>query len=157
MHCSPTLNTNACQLSTFERVQRVSVHKYFPIQGIKSPHLRSLLFFDEFFSCKEREKVLPLTVTNYVNNHNNEDFNLHFCFVVAFINCVLATKFRGIWKYMFNNFNFLRVLDYETRGDAGWKLPNDIGKLIHLRFLRVRNLNFRILKLPSSLGNLSCL
>ncbi|MBA0771097.1 hypothetical protein Gotri_019619 [Gossypium trilobum] len=149
--------SNACQLSTIERVHRVSVHKYFPIQGIKSPHLRSLLFFDEFFPCEEREKVLPLTVTNYVNNHRNEDFNLRFCFVVAFVNCVLTTKFRGIWKYMFNNLNFLRVIDYERRGDAGWKLPNDIGKLIHLRFLRLRNLNFRILKLPSSLGNLSCL
>ncbi|KAK8272502.1 hypothetical protein V6Z12_D11G336700 [Gossypium hirsutum] len=149
--------SNACQLSTIERVHRVSVHKYFPMQGIKSSHLRSLLFFDEFFPCKEQEKVLPLTVTNYVNNHSNEDFNLRFCFVVAFVNCVLITKFRGVWKYMFNNFNFLRVLDYERRGDAGWKLPNDIGKPIHLRFLRLRNLNFRISKLPSSLGNLSCL
>ncbi|MBA0575789.1 hypothetical protein Golob_024938 [Gossypium lobatum] len=50
-----------------------------------------------------------------------------------------------------------RVLDYERGGVAGCKLPNDIGKLIHLRFLSLRDLGFLSLKLPSSLGNLRCL
>ncbi|TYI58187.1 hypothetical protein E1A91_D11G337100v1 [Gossypium mustelinum] len=70
----------------------------------------------------------------------------------------IVTKWRGIWKYMFNNFNFLRVLDFERGGEGGFKLPNDIGKLIHLRFLRLRGLEFFLSsKLPSSLGNLRCL
>ncbi|MBA0561660.1 hypothetical protein Golob_018464 [Gossypium lobatum] len=102
--------SNACQLATIGRVRRVSVHKLFPIQCIKSPCLRSLLFFDAFLPDEELEKVLLLTM--------------------------------------------VRVLDYERGGDAGCKLPNDIGKLIHLRFFRLRDLNFWSSKLPSSLGNL---
>ncbi|KAG4177226.1 hypothetical protein ERO13_A11G286964v2 [Gossypium hirsutum] len=109
-------------LSRIGRVRRVSVHKYFWIHYIKNPRLRSLLFFDEFLSVEEEDKLLNV----------------------------------GVWKYMFNNFNFLRVLHYE-RGVAGCKLPNDIGKLIRIRFLRLRGLDFMSSKLQSSLGNLRCL
>ncbi|MBA0613701.1 hypothetical protein Godav_014081, partial [Gossypium davidsonii] len=148
--------SNASQLSTIGRVRRVSAHKFFWIQCIKSLRLRSLLFFDEFLPNDEMEKVLPLRMRSYFENHEYEYHNPLVWFVVLFGLSVLATKLRGIWKYMFNNFNFLRVLDYE-RGDAGCKLPNDIGELIHLRFLRLRGLYFLSSKLPSSLGNLRCL
>ncbi|KAA3472388.1 putative disease resistance RPP8-like protein 2 [Gossypium australe] len=131
--------SNACQLATSGRVRRVSVHKLFPIQCIKSPCLRSLLFFDAFLPDEELEKILLLTMLRYYYNHEDEFFN------------------PLVWKYMFNNFNFLRVLDYERGGVAGGKLPNNIGKLIHLRFLRLKDLNFWCSKLPSSLGNLRCL
>ncbi|TYH46635.1 hypothetical protein ES332_D11G351600v1 [Gossypium tomentosum] len=148
--------SNACQLSTIGRVRRVSAHKFFWIQCIKSPRLRSLLFFDEFLPREEMDKFLPLTIQSYIKNQ----YELHIpliCFLALFAWTVLATKLRGIWKYMFNNFNFLRVLDYERGGAAGCKLPNYIGKLIHLRFLRLRGLDFKSSKLPSSLGNLRCL
>ncbi|TYH46644.1 hypothetical protein ES332_D11G352500v1 [Gossypium tomentosum] len=149
--------SNACQLSTIGRVRRISAHKFFWIQCIKSPRLRSLLFFDKFVPREEEDNILPLTMMSYFDNHDDEIFNPLVCFVALFGLSVLGTKFRGIWKYMFNNFNFLRVLDYERGGDAGCKLPNDIGKLIHLRFLRLRDLNFVSSKFPSSLGNLRCL
>ncbi|TYI03568.1 hypothetical protein ES332_A11G348100v1 [Gossypium tomentosum] len=128
-------------LSRIGRVRRVSVHKYFWIHYIKNPRLRSLLFFDEFLSVEEEDKVLPLAMIRYFYNH--DEFNPLLWFVTLLICSVLVTKCRGIWKYMFNNFNFLRVLHYE-RGVAGCKLPNDIGKLIRIRFLRLR-------------GNLRCL
>nr|KJB45741.1 hypothetical protein B456_007G324700 [Gossypium raimondii] len=148
--------SNECQLSTIGRVRRVSAHKFIPLQCIKSPRLRSLLLFDELLPNEEQENILPLTMRSYFENHEYDPDNPLFCFVALLMLSVLVTKFRGIWKYMFNNFNFLRVLDYE-RGDAGCKLPNDIGKLIHLRFLRLRGLYFLSSKLPSSLGNLRCL
>ncbi|XP_052479341.1 probable disease resistance protein At1g58602 [Gossypium raimondii] len=148
--------SNVCQLSTIGRVRRVSAHKFFWIQCIKSPHLRSLLFFDKFLLREEEKKVLPFQ--SYTNNRRSEEsFNALDCFVAVLIGIVIVTKRRGIWKYMFNNFNFLRVLDYESGGEAGCMLPNDIGKLIHLRFLRLRDLEFMSAKLPSSLGNLRCL
>ncbi|MBA0755214.1 hypothetical protein Gogos_021820, partial [Gossypium gossypioides] len=146
--------SNACQLSTIGRVRRVSAHKLFWIQSIKSPHLRSLLLFDTFLPGEEMEKKKVLTMPRHFNNHDDESFNPLVWFVSI---GVLGIKLRGIWKYMFNNFNFLRVLDYERGGAAGCKLPNDIGKLIHLRFLSLRYLTFRSSKLPSSLGNLRCL
>ncbi|KAB2006222.1 hypothetical protein ES319_D11G328300v1 [Gossypium barbadense] len=141
--------SNACQLSSIGRVRRVSAHKLFWIQCIKSPHLRSLLFFDTFLPGEEMEKEKVLTMARH-----DESFNPLVWFIAI---GVLGTKLRGIWKYMFNNFNFLRVLDYERGGAAGCKLPNDIGKLIHLRFLSLRDLTFGSSKLPSSLGNLRCL
>ncbi|PPR91323.1 hypothetical protein GOBAR_AA29356 [Gossypium barbadense] len=132
-------------LSRIGRVRRVSVHKYFWIHYIKNPRLRSLLFFDEFLSVEEEDKVLPLAMIRYFYNH--DEFNPLLWFVTLLI---------WVWKYMFNNFNFLRVLHYE-RGVAGCKLPNDIGKLIRIRFLRLRGLDFMSSKLQSSLGNLRCL
>ncbi|KAH1083970.1 hypothetical protein J1N35_023731 [Gossypium stocksii] len=150
--------SNARQLPRIGRVRRVSVHKFFWIQCIKSPRLRSLLFFDTFLPNEEEDNVLPMAMVRYFDNHEyDEFFNPLVCFVVLLGCSVLATKLRGIWKYMLNNFNFLRVLDYERGGDAGCKLPSDIGKLIHLRFLRLRDLDFISSKLPSSLGNLRCL
>ncbi|KAG4122968.1 hypothetical protein ERO13_D11G307100v2 [Gossypium hirsutum] len=148
--------SNECQLSTIGRVRRVSAHKFIPLQCIKSPRLRSILLFDELLPNEEQENILPLTMRSYFENHEYDSDNPLFCFVALLMLSVLGTKFRGIWKYMFNNFNFLGVLDYE-RGDAGCKLPNDIGKLIHIRFLRLRGLYFLSSKLPSSLGNLRCL
>ncbi|KAL4616015.1 hypothetical protein ACB092_07G169000 [Castanea dentata] len=52
----------------------------------------------------------------------------------------------------FKNFKLLRVLNLEnyTR-----KLPEDIGLLIHLKFLSIKNSTMT--SLPSSLGNLRCL
>ncbi|TYG96308.1 hypothetical protein ES288_A11G339800v1 [Gossypium darwinii] len=149
--------SNACQLSRIGRVRRVSVHKYFWIHYIKSPRLRSLLFFDKFLPVEEEDNVLPLAMVRNFDNHKEELFNPWVWFAAVLVCSVLVTKLRGSWKYMFNNFNFLRVLDYERGGYAGCKLPNDIGKLIHLRFLRLRGLEFDSLKLPSSLGNLRCL
>ncbi|KAK5786815.1 hypothetical protein PVK06_041461 [Gossypium arboreum] len=137
--------SNACQLSRIGRVRRVCVHKFIRLQCIKSRRLRSLLLFDEFLPNEELENTFPLTMHSYIKNHD---------VVILLAISVLGTKCRGIWKYMFNNFNFLRVLDYEGGGEAGCKLPNDIGKLIHLRFLRLRGLEFFTSKLPSSLGNL---
>ncbi|KAA3472398.1 putative disease resistance protein [Gossypium australe] len=137
--------------STIGRVSsRVSVHKFIRLQCIKSPRLRSLLFFEKFISDEEIENI-------FLSYDANRSHNLRNLFLGLLIFCVFYTKLRGIWKYMFNNFNFLRVLDYERGGEAGCKLPNDIGKLIHLRFLRLRGLAFLSLKLPSSLGNLRCL
>ncbi|MBA0561661.1 hypothetical protein Golob_018465, partial [Gossypium lobatum] len=149
--------SNASQLSSIGRVRRISAHKFFWIQCIKSPRLRSLLFFDKFVPREEEDNVLPLTMMSYFNNHDDEIFNPLVCFIALLGLSLIVTKLRGIWKYMFNNFNFLRVLDYERGGPAGCKLPNDIGKLIHLRFLRLRDLNFVSSKFPSSLGNLRCL
>ncbi|XP_040960806.1 probable disease resistance protein At1g58602 [Gossypium hirsutum] len=150
--------SNACPLSTIGRVRRVSAHKFIWIQCIKSPRLRSLLFFDKFLPGEEIESFIPLTVSNHFENHEYGSYHPLVLLLYVFGFCVIVTKWRGIWKYMFNNFNFLRVLDFERGGEGGFKLPNDIGKLIHLRFLRLRGLEFFLSsKLPSSLGNLRCL
>ncbi|KAG8479473.1 hypothetical protein CXB51_029659 [Gossypium anomalum] len=136
--------------STIGRVRRVSVHKFIPLQCIKSPRLRSLLLFDEFLPNEEQENILPLTMRSYFDNHEY-DCNPLVCFVALLMISVLETKLRGIWKYIFNNFNFLRVLDYERGGEAGCKLPNDIeskSESVHVPNVLWRMQQLRHLYLP---------
>ncbi|XVF78630.1 hypothetical protein PTKIN_Ptkin14bG0150400 [Pterospermum kingtungense] len=138
------------------RVRRVAAHHFFRIQCIRSLHLRSLLVFD-FFDSNER---VPMSVPKYFDKHNDDEGCgqvLLFC-VYLWIVCILLAESRRIWTYILNNFKLLRVLNIE--GDnhfAGCKLPRNIGNLIHLRFLSLRNVEFLRSKLPSSLGNLKCL
>ncbi|MFQ6651368.1 hypothetical protein Gotur_023723, partial [Gossypium turneri] len=152
--------SNASSLSMIRKVRRVSVHEFFFIQCVKSPNIRSLLFFNEFFPEEEFEKSLPLKVLNYIEEHEDDDCNpLYWILLISGIS-TMALKIRGIWRYLFNNFQLLRALNYErtTRDSfAGFKLPSDIGNLIHLRFLSLKDLEFLWPKLPSSLGNLRCL
>ncbi|TYH46732.1 hypothetical protein ES332_D11G358900v1 [Gossypium tomentosum] len=152
--------SNASSLSMIRKVRRVSVHEFFFIQCIKSPNIRSLLFFNEFFPLEELEKSLPLEVLNYVKEHDDEVWHPLYLILLISVISTMALKAWGIWRYMFNNFQLLRALNYEgTTGDsfAGFKLPSDIGNLIHLRFLSLKDLRFFWGKLPSSLGNLRCL
>ncbi|XP_061371186.1 putative disease resistance protein At1g50180 [Gastrolobium bilobum] len=61
----------------------------------------------------------------------------------------------GLMKLVFNKCRLLRVLNLEgIQGQRG-KLPKEIGYLIHLRFLSLRNT--KIDELPLSIGNLRCL
>ncbi|XP_052479489.1 probable disease resistance protein At1g58602 [Gossypium raimondii] len=127
---------------------------------VESSNIRSLLFFNEFFPEEALEKSLPLEVLNYVKEHEDEVCNPLVCIFMISRAGTSCLKARGIWRYMFNNFKLLRALNYEiTRGDhsVGFKLPSDIGNLIHLRFLSLKDLKFSWIKLPSSLGNLRCL
>lgn len=60
-----------------------------------------------------------------------------------------------ITKSVFKNFRLLRVLDLEGLQGQGGKLPKEIGLLIHLRFLSLRNTD--IDELPPTIANLRCL
>ncbi|XP_012488114.2 probable disease resistance protein RXW24L [Gossypium raimondii] len=154
--------SNASSLSMIRKVRRVSVHESFFIQCIKSPNIRSLLFFNQFFSEEALEKSLPLEVLNYVKKHCDDCCNPLFWILLILAGSTRRLKIRGFWRYMFNNFKLLRVLNYDKGRTSygfwtGWDLPSDIGNLIHLRFLSLKDLEFLWPKLPSSLGNLRCL
>ncbi|KAJ9166908.1 hypothetical protein P3X46_021597 [Hevea brasiliensis] len=62
-----------------------------------------------------------------------------------------AEKWGSI-KSVFNNFKSLRVLDLEGIQSHDGKLPKEIGMLIHLRFLSLRDTD--IDELPFTIGNL---
>ncbi|KAB2059617.1 hypothetical protein ES319_A11G318000v1 [Gossypium barbadense] len=151
--------SNASSLSMIRNVRRVSVHEFFFIQCIKSPNIRSLLFFNDFFPKEALEKSMLLEMWNYIEKHEDEVWNPLVWILVTSVVCSNLLKAWGIWRYMFNNFKLLRVLNCELRSYnfAGWKLPSDIGNLIHLRFLSLRSFDFKWSKFPSSLGNLRCL
>ncbi|XP_019434272.1 PREDICTED: putative disease resistance protein At1g50180 [Lupinus angustifolius] len=61
----------------------------------------------------------------------------------------------GSMKSFFNKCRLLRVLNLEGIQCQQGKLPKEIGFLIHLRFLSLRNT--KIDELPPSIGNLRCL
>ncbi|PPR80673.1 hypothetical protein GOBAR_AA40043 [Gossypium barbadense] len=92
------------------------------------------------------EKSMPLEVLNYVEKHEEDCCNPLFCILEISKDSTKLLKIRGIWRYMFNNFKLLRVLNYETGyyNFAGWKLPSDIGNLRCLQTLDLRVRNLRI-------------
>ncbi|CAJ1975822.1 unnamed protein product [Sphenostylis stenocarpa] len=61
----------------------------------------------------------------------------------------------GLMKSFFNKCRLLRVLNLEGIQGQGGKLPKEIGFLIHLRFLSLRNTKIDVL--PPSIANLKCL
>ncbi|XP_017979984.1 PREDICTED: probable disease resistance protein At1g58602 isoform X2 [Theobroma cacao] len=141
--------------STIRGVRRVAAHVFPQVQCIKNPHLRSFLFFFEVWNNQTEALTDPKMIkrVNYILEHSENLDPLSRIFI-------LWTKYIlwRFWTYMFNNFKFLRVLYFEGRVyDAGIKLPCDIGNLIHLRFLCLKDLSFFMPKLPASLGSLRCL
>ncbi|KAG4177220.1 hypothetical protein ERO13_A11G286741v2 [Gossypium hirsutum] len=145
--------SNACSSSTDQGFRRISMHEYCRIQCIKSTKLRSLLFFKEI----PIEALRPRSLVSYEEGESRFCNPLASILFISIIGISLL-KLKGIWTYMLNNFKLLRVLDLEPINDfLGCKLPTDIGNLIHLRFLSLRDLSFVRSKLPSSLGNLRCL
>lgn len=75
---------------------------------------------------------------------------------LIFVNTSNSEASKEALKPMFNRFRLLRVLKLESAPfGASGKLPKEIGMLIHLRFLCLRNLHVE--KIPSSIGNLRCL
>ncbi|KAK9016495.1 hypothetical protein V6N11_078991 [Hibiscus sabdariffa] len=159
--------SNASSISTVGRIHRVSAPNFSWIKHIKSPNLRSFLFFGEISeeSLKQVEglrKPLLREMFRYMENHQDGNENRCLVYLIAafFILFVVIPAYHGLYAYMFNNFKFLRVFSYEGKGFSGilgCKLSSDIGNLIHLRFLSLRGLRVLWPILPSSLGNLRCL
>ncbi|KAK8633203.1 hypothetical protein V6N13_014051 [Hibiscus sabdariffa] len=154
--------SNASSISTVPRIHRVSAPNILWTQRIKSPNLRSFLFFGDI-SEESFEQMKPVIwkMYNYLENHRDRDENgcLYEIIVTFFFLFGVIHVLKGLDTYMFNKFKLLRVFSNEGKedGEIRWKLSSDIGNLIHLRFLSLRGLEFFRSKLPSSLGNLRCL
>ncbi|XVE71714.1 hypothetical protein DITRI_Ditri10aG0173900 [Diplodiscus trichospermus] len=143
------------------RARRVVANDFLLIKCIRNPCLRSIFFFIDESSIELFKASLPQKLLNYHEKHEPDDHQnpkmlVSDCFLLG---VVLTTLWR-YWAYTFKNFKLLRVLDFEVKAADnifGYKLPSDIGNLIHLRYLSLRDLAFLRSKLPSSLGNLRCL
>ncbi|KAK6253798.1 hypothetical protein QUC31_015518 [Theobroma cacao] len=139
------------------KVRRLGINDSFLINRIKSPHLRSALFFDQYF---ERELLERSPLSKWLGE---EDYGESFTIVDACLEslrwvswlCELRHKTRGLTRYICNNFKLLRILDF---GDANILflrilLLSDIGSLIHLRFLSLGRCAFAAM-LPSFISKL---
>ncbi|KAE8725206.1 CC-NBS-LRR class disease resistance protein [Hibiscus syriacus] len=157
--------SNECSISTERRIHRVSATDVFRIQRIKSPNLRSLVFFGEdlpFFEfwkqTKEFRKPVPRKMLDYTEKHEVENGCLFTPIQIFLVFFVMLPALNELFTYMINNFKLLRVFTYEGKADShlgGFMLSSDIGNLVHLRFLSLRGMDYCCL--PSSLGNLRCL
>ncbi|KAK5786827.1 hypothetical protein PVK06_041473 [Gossypium arboreum] len=67
------------------------------------------------------------------------------------IQCIKSTKLRSLLFFKEIPIEALRPRSLVINDFLGCKLPTDIGNLIHLRFLSLRDLSFVRSKLPSSL------
>ncbi|PRQ39803.1 putative P-loop containing nucleoside triphosphate hydrolase, leucine-rich repeat domain, L [Rosa chinensis] len=155
------------------------------VRKIKSCHLHDLMrdmclekakeenFLQNVnFSHQNRTSVSSSMVTNatatvkvrrlaiYLNSNvdelvplrNHKDSHLRSLLYFAPVNCIL--KDEKLVGSLVKNFRLLRVLKFEGMVTSG-ELPNEIGNMVHLRFLSLWCT--QVTRLPSSLGKLICL
>ncbi|OMO88463.1 Disease resistance protein [Corchorus capsularis] len=152
----PLVNNYSSALTIDHKISRVAAHQHLLVQCIKNPHLRSLLFFPKFFPDEMFERYLPQLKVEYDDEVSCNIIILPIIMLVMLF--VILPAINGTWTHILNNFKLLRVLDFEGEDNfGGCKLSDDLGNLIHLRFLSLRNFSFLSSKLPSCLGNLKCL
>ncbi|KAK8573706.1 hypothetical protein V6N13_009794 [Hibiscus sabdariffa] len=141
--------SNARSSSTIREARRFSAHKLFETEHIECPNLRSLSFFGIF-----SEKGGAVATLIWIGERTLLN-RIRYIWKIVY-NPFL--KARWFWTYIFTNLKLLRVLNHE--GEIAFlncKLIGDIGNLIHLRFLRLKNIRFKESEFPSSLGDLICL
>ncbi|KAK8633400.1 hypothetical protein V6N13_014246 [Hibiscus sabdariffa] len=140
--------SNALSSSTIREARRISAHKLFETQRIECPNLRSLSFFG-IFSRKGGARLIWIGERTLLNR-------IRYTWKIVYNP---FPKARWFWtSYIFTNLKLLRVLNYE--GEIAFlncRFIGDIGNLIHLRFLRLKNIRFKGSEFPSSLGDLICL
>ncbi|XP_021834549.1 probable disease resistance RPP8-like protein 2 [Prunus avium] len=62
---------------------------------------------------------------------------------------------KNLLRSLLKNFTLLRVLKFEGMHGREFKLPNEVGNLVHLKFLSVKDSDIQAV--PSSIANLVCL
>ncbi|PRQ39805.1 putative leucine-rich repeat domain, L domain-containing protein [Rosa chinensis] len=95
---------------------------------------------------------LNSNVDELVPLRNHKDSHLRSLLYFAPVNCIL--KDEKLVGSLVKNFRLLRVLKFEGMVTSG-ELPNEIGNMVHLRFLSLWRT--QVTRLPSSLGKLICL
>ncbi|KAK8633221.1 hypothetical protein V6N13_014069 [Hibiscus sabdariffa] len=142
--------SNASSLSSIQRARRVYAHDVFQINCIKSPMLRSLLFFDGYPTLDD---ALFQKLDGYFDRYQDNHIVLFAVLVVSLFGMHL--KLKRIWKHMLNNFKLLRGSwppkveaaiifgELEVLADLGFKgyttdsghVPNVIWRMEQLRHL----------------------
>ncbi|CAL8120852.1 unnamed protein product [Prunus armeniaca] len=123
------------------RVRRLAIYldktvdTYGPEKDENYGHIRSLLYF----------------VPEYYFMNSNALWSLFKYFTLFGV-----LKFEGLSvRSLFKNFTLLRVLKFEGMSVGKHKLPGEIGNLVHLRFLSVKDSDIRAI--PSSIATMVCL
>ncbi|OMO79397.1 NB-ARC domain-containing protein [Corchorus capsularis] len=108
------------------------------------------LFFSEMFPEELIEEFLRQSAESYLRQ------NKAWVSTLWLLSRVMREIQRRL-RYAFKNFKLLRVLEFEEANlYIQGRFLKDIGNLIHLRFLSLKNATC-VTKLPSSLGNLGWL
>ncbi|XP_034706537.1 disease resistance protein RPM1-like isoform X2 [Vitis riparia] len=128
--------------------------------GVRSPYYElslSVMNAEDFFiSSANSDSIIPPTA-RHVSIHGaentipNMNSLLHSLFVSAKYG--LSKPSPDCWETVLYNAKLMRVLDLENTQLKS--LPDEVGKLVHLRYLVVSD--FKITELPESISNLRSL
>ncbi|KAE8713050.1 hypothetical protein F3Y22_tig00110220pilonHSYRG00130 [Hibiscus syriacus] len=162
---------------SFPPARRIAAHQSIAYRCIKSPRLRSMLFFcnptDKEGICLHHwRSLLPparriaahqsiasrciksprlRSMLFFCNPTDKVDYDCN-----SLLRVYLCCKDEGSWTSLLNNSKLLRVLEFQVSysGRNAFELHDAIGNLIHLRFLNLRGFCRYHARTPPSLGNL---
>ncbi|XP_050156193.1 probable disease resistance protein At1g58602, partial [Malus sylvestris] len=150
-------------LGSTDKIKTCHLHDLMRDLCLLKAEEESFLHVEKFTSTKTKGATIPKVrrLGVYVEEKCVESFaptrNDHLRSLLFFVDPEYGFS---NWKKKFLrsvicNFKLLRVLKFEGTRRKEVELPSNIGNLVHLRFLSLRE--SRVKWLPSSLGNLVCL
>ncbi|XP_024024995.1 disease resistance protein RPP8-like [Morus notabilis] len=120
--------------------------------------------FLQFFDLRSRDKLLPRNKLRRLAIYTDHVFDDLLPFIkgrygslrsLIYFQSSGSEPSEKVLKLFLNHFKFLIVLRLESFGldtHHSWKLPKEIGKLVHLRLFSIRG--SPVEKIPASIGNL---
>ena len=120
----------------------------------------NFLHFTNILSMKQREmqisKVRRLAIIPKSGNDDIKGVKFNeYPYLRSLLHFMPSRNYSQFKESCFKKFKLVRVLYLENFNKDNKELPKDIGCLIHLRYLSLKDSNIN--KVPSSIGNLRCL
>jgi len=100
-----------------------------------------------FIPTKPRRLSVHSTMSHYVSSSTND----HSCVRSLFCSDRTCIVDSDKWKWLTKGFKLIRVLDIE--GNFCLKIPSNLGKFVHLRYLRIDSRGYTE-SVPDSICNL---
>ena len=121
---------------------------------------KNFLHFTNILSMKQCEvqigkvrrlAIIPKSGDNYIEGVKFKEYP----YLRSLLHFMPSRNYSQFKESCFKKFKLVRVLYLENFNKDNKKLPKDIGCLIHLRYLSLKDSNIN--NVPSSIGNLRCL
>ena len=142
------------------RIKTCRMHDLMRDFCVSKAQEENFLHFTNILSMKQREvqigKVRRLAIIPKSGDDDIKGVKFNeYPYLRSLLHFMPSQNYSQFKESCFKKFKLVRVLYLENFNKDNKELPKDIGCLIHLRYLSLKDSNIN--KVPSSIGNLRCL